>query len=73
MVTKEEKKDLEVIFKNFDTNGDGKLDMKEIKDGYAKHFEQDMSNDEIEEIFRKIDIDGNGYIEYTEFVSSAMA
>jgi calcium-dependent protein kinase len=31
-----------------------------------------LSDDEIEEIFKKIDVNNNGTIEYTEFISAAM-
>lgn len=31
-----------------------------------------ISDEEIDEIFARIDVDGSGYIDYTEFVASAM-
>jgi calcium-dependent protein kinase len=72
LVTKDEKFELSKQFKSFDTNGDGRLDMQEIKDGYAKYYNQQMTDQEVEKIFNDIDVDNNGYIEYTEFISAAM-
>jgi Ca2+-binding EF-hand superfamily protein len=43
-VTKEEKRELSEQFKNFDTNGDGRLDIKEIQSGYAKYFDQRLTD-----------------------------
>ncbi len=48
------------------------MDLDEIKAGYTKYYGHEITEDQVEEIFNRIDIDGNGYIEYTEFVSAAM-
>ena len=55
-----------------DTNGDGKLDKDEIKRGYLKYFNKHMTDDEIDKLFRKADIDANGYVDYAEFLVAAM-
>lgn len=60
------------MFKSFDQNGDGRLDKKEIQDGYKKFHHKLISDEEINNIFSQIDVDGSGYIDYTEFVASAM-
>jgi len=72
LVTKEEKEKLASMFKSFDKNGDGRLDKKEIQEGYAKYHSKVVTDDEINTIFQQIDVDGSGYIDYTEFVASAM-
>lgn len=41
--SKEEKKDLEKIFKLMDVNGNGTLDKDEVIDGYLTHFGQTLS------------------------------
>jgi calcium-dependent protein kinase len=55
-----------------DTNGDGKLDKKEIKAGYLEYFGKSMSDEEIDEMFDKVDVDGSGAIDYSEFVVASM-
>ena len=55
-----------------DLNGDGKLDKNEIKQGYKEYYDKDLSDEEIDEIFNKVDADGSGEIEYSEFVIATM-
>jgi len=55
-----------------DTNGDGKLDKAEIKNGYSEFFGKQMSDEEIDELFNKVDVDGSGAIDYSEFVVASM-
>ena len=55
-----------------DTNGDGKLDKDEIKRGYLKYFNKRMTNEEIDKLYRTVDIDDNGYVDYEEFLVAAM-
>ena len=55
-----------------DTNGDGKLSKDEIKAGYAEYFGRNLSDDEIDEMFAKVDADGSGEIEYSEFVVATL-
>lgn len=38
LLTKQEKIDVDKIFKSMDKNGDGKLSKQEIKEGYNDHF-----------------------------------
>lgn len=71
-MSKEEKEKLAAMFKTFDKNGDGRLDKKEIQEGYAKYHSKMVTDEEINHIFQQIDVDGSGYIDYTEFVASAM-
>ena len=40
-----------------DTNGDGKLDKAEIKAGYAEFFGKTISDEEVDEMFSKVDVD----------------
>lgn len=72
MVNKEETENLEKIFKAIDENGDGKLSKQEILDGWEKHLGTPINEEEVDKMFAQIDTDGNGTIDYTEFVVATM-
>jgi calcium-dependent protein kinase len=72
LVSKQEKEKMASLFKNFDKNSDGKLDKAEIQIGYEQYQGKCFAEEEIDEIFSRIDIDNSGYIDYTEFVAAAL-
>lgn len=55
-----------------DKNGDGHLSKEEILEGYEEHFGIPINEEEVDKMFKNIDIDGNGAIDYTEFVMATM-
>jgi calcium-dependent protein kinase len=61
------------MFKMIDKNNDGVLTIDEIEQG-IKHCKLDvnMNNNEIVQLFKELDIDQNGLINYTEFLSALM-
>ena len=59
-------------FKIFDRNRDGFIDMKELKKVTAMLGTM-LSQEEIEEFMAEADKDGNGKIDYEEFVKMLMS
>lgn len=72
LTSKEEKRDLEKIFKAMDIDGNGELSKEEVLAGYEEHFGISISEEAVDAMFKAVDIDGNGAIDYTEFVMATM-
>lgn len=69
---KQEKNNIDKIFRAMDLNGDGKLSKDEVKAGYESHFGKALSDDDIDNMFKSVDADNSGTIEYSEFVVATM-
>jgi len=48
------------------------LSKSEILQCYEEHFGVPITEEQVDEMFRKIDLDNNGSIDYTEFVTATM-
>jgi calcium-dependent protein kinase len=72
LLSKQEKDNLARVFKAFDKNGDGRLSIEEVKEGYLEHYGRIISDEEVEKMFAAVDTDGSGFIDYSEFVVAAM-
>jgi calmodulin len=59
-------------FKVFDRDGNGVISAHELRFVMTTAGEQ-LTDDEIEEMIREADIDGDGYIDYEEFVRMMMS
>eukprot|EP01022_Parablepharisma_sp_SALTPOND_P021128 TRINITY_DN405_c0_g1_i1.p1 TRINITY_DN405_c0_g1~~TRINITY_DN405_c0_g1_i1.p1 ORF type:complete len:381 (-),score=53.11 TRINITY_DN405_c0_g1_i1:1145-2287(-) len=69
LITNKEKELFQSVFMSLDKDKDGKLGKEELIQGYKEIFGEGYPvEEEIEKIMEHIDIDGNGYIDLTEFV-----
>jgi calmodulin len=61
--------DTEIIalFRAFDKDNNGLITAEEMREAFAK-FNEDFSEEEIEEMIKDADVDGDGLINYEEFV-----
>lgn len=71
-LTREETDKMEAIFKAMDKNNDGMLSKEEIAEGYEEHFGMSIDDEELDRMFDAIDTDGNGTIDYSEFLMATM-
>ena len=60
------------MFKALDADGDGKLTAAELQVVYQQHDYMDVSAEEIQAIFDKIDTAKTGHIDYSEFIVAAI-
>lgn len=56
-----------MLFNEYDFNGNGSLDKKEFE-CVMKHVNNDFSIKDIDKLFKKIDTNRNGVIEFDEFL-----
>lgn len=67
-ITSCEMKHVRKLFEKFDKNGDGKLSMQEIMEGIQEYSGTIKMN--AEEIMSNCDLDRNGFVDYTEFLTA---
>lgn len=61
------------VFCNLDRNGDGVLTLEEVKEGFSFIYSPNSPEmQELEQIFRMLDKDSSGYIDYTEFCAAGV-
>ena len=61
------------LFNQIDADGDGKINKTDLLKGLRTKTESRALEKDIDRIYRNIDMDNNGYIEYEEFVRAAVS
>ena len=61
------------LFNQIDLNGDGKITGEELYLGLKKRLNSDTLEDDVRNIFKNLDMNNDGYIEYEEFVRAAVS
>lgn len=72
LVLKEEKQKMDELFRALDINSTGKLTKYDVQIGYKELFGKDLGDKMLHDMFRRIDYDNTGFIEYSEFVIASM-
>ena len=70
-LTSKETKEFVEMFKSLDQNSDGVLSIDEIKKG-VEECKFGEKGENIAKLFEEMDVDKNGLINYTEFISALM-
>uniref|UniRef100_A0ACD5UM04 Uncharacterized protein n=3 Tax=Avena sativa TaxID=4498 RepID=A0ACD5UM04_AVESA len=70
-LNEEEIKGLKQMFSNMDTDNSGTITYEELKAGLAK-LGSKLSEAEVKQLMDAADVDGNGSIDYVEFITATM-
>lgn len=68
----QEIKDIQKVFKKLDVNGDGRITKDELGFALGQIFSIADNEDLVDEIFRNVDNDNNGFIEYEEYIRASI-
>ena len=61
------------LFNQMDKSGDGKITKAELLKGLSERYKSKTLEKDVEEIYKNLDMDNNGYIGYEEFVRAAVS
>ena len=61
------------LFNQIDINQDGKINEQELYEGLKSRIKSETLEQDVKDIFNKLDMDGSGNIEYEEFVRAAVS
>ena len=66
LLSKKERDELQQTFMALDKNADGKLSREELVEGYTTIYgDVERASKEVDTIMDKVDVDHNGYIDYS--------
>jgi len=60
---------LRQVFDQYDSSNDGTITLEEFRQALAQYK---FTDDDLDKIFHNLDIDKNGYIQYTEFLAATL-
>jgi Ca2+-binding EF-hand superfamily protein len=72
LLLKEEKEEIDEVFRVLDQDCSGRLSKEEVKLGYKEFFSKELSDEEVDVIFKRVNFSGSGKIEYSEFVVASL-
>jgi len=58
------------IFRSLDKNGDGNINIEELRQRVNEVLAESLSDDEVDQLFNRLDEDGNGSIDMIEFIET---
>ena len=61
------------LFNQIDKSGDGKITKDELYRGLGERYKSDTLQQDVDEIYKNLDMDNNGYIGYEEFVRASVS
>ena len=61
------------LFNQIDKSGDGKISKAELLKGLSERYSSKTLEKDVDEIYKNLDMDNNGYIGYEEFVRAAVS
>ncbi|XP_056091659.1 calcium-binding protein 2 [Rhinichthys klamathensis goyatoka] len=61
-------KEIKSSFHQFDTDGDGKISLDEMKEAMKNLLGEKLKKGELEEIIKELDLNGDGTVDFDEFV-----
>ncbi|PHU19235.1 Calcium-dependent protein kinase 9 [Capsicum chinense] len=70
-LSEEEIKGLKAMFDNIDTDNSGTITYEELKSGLAR-LGSKLTETEVKQLMEAADVDGNGTIDYIEFITATM-
>ena len=60
------------LFNQIDKSGDGKITKRELLKGLSERYKSRTLEKDVDQIYKNLDMDNNGYIGYEEFVRAAV-
>ena len=75
LATKKQQRSMRDTFNQFDTNGDGVIQLDEFKRAYRVLYPNNSAeevDERAEEVFRNADVDGSGSIDFGEWCTATI-